>query len=328
MQRFMIFSLVIIFFAWRTTAFAANEVAESGKIAVDYDFSRKPIPRWHGNTLVAKDASSGSAIEFSIFDINGLKVQTHLFQIAEAVYVTARDVARIADGTLGICGSLTDGNGRSASYIAFIRPLDGGTTLIRTAPFQPFRIAGSRDGTFWVAGYETTPPPADGAARRTLTEAVRKDVSVFRQFDKSGRLLRSSVLHSEFKDYLSLMHPTSVFVETNDRILWYSSKSGQLIMIFADGTFDQKKISVLHPDEIETGFAVTSTGEVLISTTGKSSWRLIELSTNSMIQKTLAVGPRGDRSRLPIIVLGCDENRILAFGGGTTGLRTFVRNSK
>lgn len=63
-----------------------------------------------------------------------------------------RDYTRAPDGTIALCGTLTDANGSSSSYVAWLAPTGETTQVIRTSPYIPMRVALAPDGTIWAQG--------------------------------------------------------------------------------------------------------------------------------------------------------------------------------
>ncbi len=302
---------------------ADTALLETAKIPVDYDFTGKPLPKWEAGSLIATDASAGPAVRFTVFDKSGSKIQEHLFQVEGAKYLTVRDYTRSADGTLGLCGSMVDFEGRSGSYLAFVHATDHSTHLVRMNPYQPMRITASANGTFWVAGYEMTTREPGSKPRTSLAEAVNRDAALFRNFDKTGKLLRSSVPQSAIKDPISLAQPGPLFTEIGNEMIWYTGHSSQLIAIAPDGSFTEVKELKLPENHQQTGFGISAKGEIIVSTLGNSSWSVLKLMPSRREWQSIAQGKKGDRSNLPILVIGAEGNSITAHGGGNRGIRTF-----
>lgn len=219
---------------------------------------------------------------------------------------------------------MVDFTGKSGAYIAFIHPTDKSVNLVQTSPFQPMRMTATANGAFWVAGYETNPLPPGAKPRTSLAEAVNKDASLFRHFDKSGKLLLSSVPHSSVEDPISMAQPASVFAEIGNEIIWYTNHSRQLIAISQDGSFTEVRDLELPADQRQTGFGISAKGEIIVSTLGNDSWNVLKLMPSRHHWQSLAQGVKGDRSNPPIMLIGSEGNAITALGGGNTGIRTFL----
>ncbi len=302
---------------------ADSALMETNRIVIDYDFTGKPLPKWQGGVLLAIDSTAGSAVRLNVFDKTGAKIQDQVFQIKGSKYLTVHDFARTSDGTLGLCGSAVDIEGRSGSYIAFIDPNTSSVTLIRSGEFKPMKMTFSSSETFWVVGYEINPLAAGEKPRSTLMQAVKKDAALFRQFDKSGKLLLSSVPHTSIDDPHVVTLPNNVFAEIGNEIIWYSGTARQLIIISGDGSFREVRDLNLPEDQMQTGFGITARGELIVSTIGKASWSVLKLMPTRREWQSLILGARADRGNRPILVVGVEGNLITALGGGDSGLRTF-----
>ncbi len=300
---------------------AATTLTETNQILFNHDFTGKPLPKWQNGALVARDAYNASAVNFTVFDSTGKKIQSHVFYVNGAKHLTVRDAARTADGTIGLCGGVIDADGRGSNYVAFINPADGATTLLRTDLFMASKITYASDGTFWVAGAESTPKTGDKS--RTFAEALNKDAAVFRQFDKTGKLLSSAVPNSAIVDPVTLADPSSVFGEVAGEIIWYSSRSHQLIAISRNGTFSEVRDLKLPEDQIANGFAITGKGEILVTARGTANWSVLKLHESRRDWQTVMNSANADKGLRQVVAIGMDGDVLTALGVGASDVRTF-----
>jgi hypothetical protein len=232
-------------------------LTRSGEYSLEIDIRGKPMPNWSGGALIVVESVS-SAVPFSIglFNKQGQRVATHSFWVPGAAHLTVRNFVHGTDGTVALCGSVADSRGRGAGYLGWISASDGAVRIVRTDPYGASRVAIASDGTIWTAGIEERNP----------------DAPVFRRFDRSGKMIGAFVSQSEFRNpHSSLLSSTNVFGAIGDRIVWYSSREGELVEVSPDGVVSRIQGLFLPNNEAEGGFAITEDGEIFVSSRGRSS---------------------------------------------------------
>ncbi len=293
------------------------------EVTIEENLLNKPIPKWIDGSLVVLDNSSGSQIGISLFDRNGRKVSAMQFTVPGATYFSARSFTRSRDGYLALCGSISDAEGRHSNFVALMPPDGGGTKVVRTSSYAVLRVAFASDGTLWTQGREYKPRAEGEAPRKTLAETLKPDAAVFRQFDKTGKSLRSVHPQSEMDAPVALWSSSSVFTAVGDRIVFYSSEARQYIEILADGTVTHVKNLSLPNDERESGFAVTEKNELYISSRSASSWSVSRLNLGKQIWEPLSQGARSDRStrERQLTLLGAQGATLAALSADAAGVR-------
>jgi len=186
--------------------------------------SGRTAGRWsNGAFLVVRNERSPTP-SFEAYDRIGAKIDNIRLEIpgAQLIIVHSGSFARSANGAWAIAGTAYDGEDRGAAFIALRSSLDH-QTLIRTAPFIPYQIAVSNDGTVWAAGYEL---PAGKESPQYF---------IIRRYGSDGHLIGASVPRSGIGD-TTIPAMRSFFAVSADRIVWYSD-SAHLVLEFAvDGS--------------------------------------------------------------------------------------------
>ena len=293
------------------------------EVKLDDNLAHKPTPKWIDGSLVALENSAGSPIGISLFDRNGRKVSAMWFTVPGATYFSVRNFTRSRDGYLALCGSISYAEGRSSNFVALIPPDGSETKVVRTSSYTVVRVAFASDGTLWTQGREHKPRAEGEAPRKSMAETLKPDAAVFRQFDKTGKSLRSVHPQSEMDVPIALISSTSVFTAVGDRIVFYSSEARQYIAILADGTVTHVKNVSLPNDERESGFAVTEKNELYISSTNGSSWSVSRLNLGKQIWEPLVQGVIGDRSARELSILGAQGATLAAMGADAAHVRFF-----
>jgi hypothetical protein len=295
----------------------------SGEEPTPVDLADKPLPQWRNGKLILLESSHGERIGISVFAGQSTSLVT--FAVPRARHVTVRGFSQGADGTIALCGSLVDEDGRTGSYVGWVSPGGNDVHVVRTSPFVPTRVALASDGTIWTQGSEIRPRANGEPLRHTLAEATKSDAAVFRQFSRSGKLLRTLVAQSEIANPNSLNTGNSVFEAVSNRLVWYSGQSRQHIVIEADGTVTKTNELQLPQNELLSGGAVDVDGTLYVSSVGNSTWSIARLDLAQKGWKTLMTGSISNRSattRRPTI-LGADGDRLIVNGSDSRHLRFF-----
>ena len=111
--------------------------------------------------------------------------------------------ARGHDGTIAACGAAADKEGRSASYVGWISADGKNVKVVRMDRtidrYIPFLVTVASDGTIWTAGAEEIRPGA-----------VPPSTPMFRQFDRTGKMIRAFVPQSELRHPGSLRYQAKI----------------------------------------------------------------------------------------------------------------------
>jgi hypothetical protein len=276
--------------------------------------------------LVVLDSSHGSRIGITIYDRNGQRASNLSFVVPGAKYVVVRGFTRGTDGTIALCGSVTDHDGRSGAYVGWISADGTETQVIRTSPFVAWRVAFAADGTIWTQGSELRPRASGEAPSKTLAEAMKGKCGVFRQFSRSGKMLRAVIPQPEISDPLALNSPMSVFEAVGDRIVWYSDVSRDYIAIAPDGSVAREKNVALPNNEKLTGSAINRQGEIFASSVNGSTWSVSRLDLGERTWTPVSSGFIGDRSNphRRLTLFGAEGDSLVAIGNDSRHVR-FVR---
>jgi hypothetical protein len=295
------------------------------QLRLDSDLADKPLPQWRDGTLTSLHQAVGPQIGIDLFDKQGTRLSTRTFAVPDATRITVRGFERAADGSFALCGSLTDPEGRAGAYVAWISSDGQQTHITRTTPFAATRVAFSADGTIWSQGFEIKPRAVSEAPRASLAAALRPDAAVFRQFSRSGKLLRAVVSQSEIGEADALITPHSVFALVGDRIIWYSGASRDYIAISPDGSVTKVANLALPNGEELSGSAVTTPGEIFVSARNGSTWSVSRLNLAERKWLPVAQGGIGDRQdpKRRMTLLGAEGNTLVADGLDSRHLRFF-----
>lgn len=324
MRRITFFLLAVVVCIGHFQAFAAEAAFVFEKdVSTQVDLADKPLPQWRDGTMILIDASQGAQIGIAI--IAGQERSRLTFAVPGAKNITVRGYSRGADGTVALCGSLTDVEGRTGSYVGWISPGGQEAHVIRTSPFVATLVALAADGSIWTQGSEIRPRAPGEAPRQTLGEALKSDAAVFRQFSKSGKLLRAVVSQSEIADPNALHSGSSVFEAVSDRVVWYSGIARQHISIAADGAVVKTNDLPLPNKEELSGGKFGAQGDLFASSQNGSTWSMSRLDLAGKRWIPIASGLIGDRTatvRRPTL-LGADGEYLVVNGSDSRHVRFF-----
>jgi hypothetical protein len=306
---------------------AANlSLGSAESLPIQDDLAGKPLPLWRDGVLVVLDHSDGSRVGINVYGRNGQRASTLSFGAPGAKHISVRGFNRGTDGAIALCGSMTDQDGRSGAYVAWISA-DGATTqVIRTSPFVAWRVAFAADGTIWAQGTELRPRGSGEAPRKTFTEAIQADAAIFRQFSRSGKMLRAVVPQSEIRVPDALNSATSLFEAVGDRIVWYSEVSRDYIAIAPDGSVVRVDDLALPSSEKLTGSAINREGEMFVSSVSSSTWSVSRLDLEGRTWTRVSSGSIDDRDNhnRRLTLFGAEGDSLVAIGNDSQHIR-FVR---
>src|SRR6266404_1008696 len=99
----------------RAQNFAAQaspaSVVVTNESRIELELSGKRVPKWGGGALLVLEDDKTALPTFTSFDRNGRRNSTVAFRIPGAERVYVLDFARGADGTVAVCGSVSDNAG-------------------------------------------------------------------------------------------------------------------------------------------------------------------------------------------------------------------------
>ncbi len=328
MRKFMHRITLIVFAVAMGAGLSRTQVADSvlslsGEEPTQVDLADKPLPQWRDGKMILLEASHGQRIGISVFAGKSTSLVT--FAVPGARHVSVRGFSRGVDGTIALCGSLIDEDGRSGSYVGWVSPVGTDVHVVRTSPFVPTRVALASDGTIWTQGSEIRPRANGEPLRHTLAEAMKSDAAVFRQFNRSGKLLRAVVAQSEITNPNGLNTGSSIFEAVGSRVVWYSGLSRQHIVIEADGTVTKNNELQLPNNESLSGGAFDTDGTLYVSSVSGSTWSIARLDLTEKSWKSVMTGSISDRTaaiRRPTI-LGAEGDRLIVNGSDSRHLRFF-----
>lgn len=324
MQRTTLCLFAIAVYAGHFQVVAADSVFVFAKdVSTQIDLADKPLPQWRNGAMALLDASHGAQIRISVFE--GQENSRLTFSVPGAKYVTVRGFSRGTDGAVALCGGITDAEGRGGSYVGWISSTGQEAHVIRTSPFVAMRVAFAADGTIWAQGSEIRPRAPGEAPRQTLGEALKSDAAVFRQFSRSGKLLRAVVPQLEIANPDALITGSSVFEAMGDRIVWYSSIARQHISVSADGAVVKTNDLPLPNNEELSGGAISARGELFASSRNGSTWSMSQLDLAGRRWIPIANGSIGDRTakvRQPTL-LGTEGEHLVVNGSDSLHVRFF-----
>ena len=325
MRRIALFLLAAAVCIGHSQALAAEASFVFEKdVSTQVDLADKRLPRWRDGSMVLIDTSERAQIGISVFVG---QERSHLtFAVPGASYITVSGFNRGSDGTVALCGSLTDAEGRTGAYVGWISSAGQEAHVIRTSPFVATRVAIAADGSIWTQGSEIRPRAPGEAPRQTLGEALKGDAAVFRQFSRSGSLLRAVVPQSEIMEATALMNTVSrVFEAVGDRVVWYSSVARQHISIAADGAVVKTNDLSLPNHEELSGGAFGARGELFASSQNGATWSVSRLDLAGKSWISMANGSVSNRAA-PVhrpTLLGTDGDSLVVLGRDSRHVRFF-----
>jgi hypothetical protein len=243
--------------------------------ALSFDLGDRPVATWSGGALLALDAYDGPAPLLHVFDQSGQQIATRSTGVPGAVRVHVNSAGRGLDGAIAICGDAFDAQGRVTPFLSIVS-LDGNSsTVVRTAPYEPFRVAVVPDGTVWTEGFELI----DGKEG----PGVDRQAGVLRHFDKSGRQIGSLVQRSTAGSALRLMN-SFLAASADGRVGWQSGRDpGQppaYYEIAKDGAVTEYPgVPLADRATRISGIALTDDGNTYLATyrSGGPGFRLFRL---------------------------------------------------
>jgi hypothetical protein len=97
-------------------------LAEMSAASVGDTLGNKPIPVWNGGALITQEGFGTTNPLFISYDRRGNTLGSVGFSIPGTSYLSVADFSRAADGTVAVCGSATDADGRTEPFVAWISP--------------------------------------------------------------------------------------------------------------------------------------------------------------------------------------------------------------
>ena len=302
-----------------SVSFAANTtMVEMGSSSVFYHGSGKPLPSWSGGALVGVDDNNTSAPELHLFDKSGEKKEDIRFSIDGSSTVVLTHWTHASSGLLAVTGWTADRDGRSASFVAWTKGNRAKFTVLRTGNYSPSGIAITDDQSVWAVG-------ADDGKSEGKSVRFAPDVSAFRRWDPSGKLIGAYLPQSSFPDPLSLVRGGThqVFSSGGDRVGWLDIQGKRYIEISSGGAVtDLQNLS--FPDQKWGGtffLALTSGGGRPYVAANGTSWGLWELDVSSRMFNLIASGP----AKGHFFLVGADGPYLVGMTSFTDGNLGFYR---
>lgn len=212
-----------------------------------------PIPRYQAGYISSRDRSMNSIWIDPVGAQDGEPVD-HAIKLPNSTRLSVSDVAVSYGGSVAVCASAMDRDGRLASVIAWIGPDGSPTRIVRTAPFSPTGIGFTADGSLWAAGVQKV----------SQSEWHRSHDGV-RQYDAEGRLVRSLLSRTEFSD--DQWHPAyaAQLVTSRHYVALVSRQTGAWTLISSAGVVVRNGSTGLN-GEFQIGTAaVTDSGRLFVS---------------------------------------------------------------
>lgn len=244
----------------------AASVAKVKEVKLDYDSGGQVFPRWSGGTLVEIEGEVSSSPLVRLFDRNGRLLSAIPFSIPGVQKLTVAGFAHGEDGTVALCGTAVNSDGRAASYIAWLSPDGQKVQVVRSERYYARRVAVARDGTVWTQGVETL-DPAEVRAREAVGKSgtLNLTAAAIRHFGQNGAVTEAFVPQSTMQvpDTLS---GENFIVASGDHIGWYSDRESRYIE-FSGGAIVRDISGITRPDGARraSGFGLTEDGHVFAS---------------------------------------------------------------
>lgn len=310
------------FLLWIATAFglatgylsAASVVSRGTPVTLSQDISNLLLPNWSGGALVVVEGDNTATPLFRLFDMMGRPIAAVPLAIPNARLISILGFSRGGDGTLAVCGSAFDAEGRGAPFLAIITA--NKLQLVRTTPYIPQRVTVSADGTVWTVGIE--PRELGKTETQPATMPVNSKAAVIRHFSTAGEIIGAFIPHSEIDNPASITAADNFVGSAKDRIGWYCSREHRYIEILADGSVHDTRGIVLPAGATGvTGMAIVASSDVLLSTqtAGGSNICLVNTAGKScdLVQNSSDLGH----------IYGADGDTVMSSGKGRSLLNSF-----
>ncbi len=212
-----------------------------------------PMPRYQAGYVSSRD-SSMTSIWIDPVGSQGGEPVDHAIKLPESMRLSVSDVAVSYDGSVAVCSSAMDRDGRLASVIAWIGSDGSPTRIVRTSPFSPTGIGFTADGSLWAAGVE-----------KISRSEWHPSHDVVRQYDSEGRLVRSLLSRADFSD--DQWHPAyaAQLVTSRHYVALVSRQTGAWTLISSAGVVVRSGSTGLSGKfQIGTA-AVTDSGRLFVS---------------------------------------------------------------
>jgi len=288
----------------------AAGLSTSWQASVGEGAANRPMPIWSGGVLVTLDAHGTLAPHFVWYDKSANIVGQTTLSIPGAVYVLVRSYAHAPDGATVACGSATDAQGRTGTYVATLPGNGGPTNIVRTSPYSPQRIAITSDGSVWTVGYE----PKAGA-RQSQPEPT---ANIVRRWDRNGNLTGSWLPQSSLADAFRTLAFDNAFAASPTGVVWYSSYTGTLTEVSLTGQVSQISAPLPGGSAFHLmGMTVTDSGKVVVAYKNISHWGVMVLDRTPNQWKEIQGGPKP--GGLDFFIYGSDADNVVGRLGGRPG---------
>ena len=258
MRRLILLSLLATLASPYSNNLAAQEAAAGrfvieGSTPLPYTPGEGNFSWWRGEALLVAENRLYAPL-IRVFDREAKEISRFWLTIPEAgrIMVLNNAIARGPDGILAVVGRAFSTDSRGVGFLAIVSPDGQEQTIVKLYPFSPDTVTVAADGTIWVAGNTFI----DGKPQR--------NEDLIRRYDRSGKLIGSSV------NWSSLGHPTrwpatlSALVSSPDRVGWYSKYAQTYIEFSLDGR-EMLRLKTAHDASEVLHAALCDDGGVFVS---------------------------------------------------------------
>ena len=282
-----------------------EKLTRVGSEQIPFDLVRHSFAEWQrGSFVYVGNRFTGSPI-LEFFDSKGRQTSTFNFSIPNAGLIDLYDnsIAVGPDGSLAIAGTASFDNSEGGAFLAWISPDRQKQTVTRISPFFPGAVTIASDGTIWLAGEAVKP----------FHQAQDYRQNLIRHYDKTGKLLGSSISWADFQTDSPWVPPTvgSILIPMKDGIGWYSPRSRSYVELASDGSVVSRLKTEPHPKGAVVQATACSDGNVYVSTdlsiadsADEFHWGFYILDRD---KGTWTLQSTGERSGL---LFGCDGTRL------------------
>jgi len=276
--------LISFVFAVSSVLFSQSlRLVPSGALTLQNPLDEKRLPHWGGGALVVAEGTAAESNAFLSYDKAGKILSNVGFEIEGAAHTYVFDFARAADGTLALCGTSYDRDGRDAPFFAWISANGSTERIVRTEPYRPRLITIASDGTFWTVGREADSHGSDKHG------GVDLNAGVLRHFDREGKQLGALIPRSGIADIAQLDASHGYLAASEGIIGWLRhggaefEGQGAYVEVSPSGdltTYALPKLPRAGMYWLFHGMAMTQSGQVFVSMT------FVEVSGTTQVQQS------------------------------------------
>lgn len=256
--------------------------------------------RWEGDALTGIEQNGRREPILYRIDRQGRRERIP-FAIPDASHIWIEEASSGPGGALGVVGVAYTSDGKGGTFVARVTAGQQVEMITQVWPYCPKVLTFTADNTIWTAGY-------------VLNEAgLIAEGNVLRQFDKSGRVLRSIAVRAD-SNFPGNGASLSFLRASRQRVAWLTNKS-EYIEFLMDGS---EVFRISGPplrrehQSIGWGLAVSEAGDVVMgATTRLGRLDLWSLDRKDRAWRPILIADPGPASRL----LGFDEDALVVAHG-------------